>query len=208
MREASAFQAAKPKRSFFGWLAVILMSLLALFAAAIAVLIARFFWVPGLAARELRPTQAVYVISELRMAILSYQVDYNHFPIPESASRSTDAAIRSSGPLLPALVGKEATALNPRFIKFYDGPFDSDSEYGLWHDGNEWVLRDRWGEAYYLMLDTNDDNKIANPDPAAAQTAPEISESVLIYSAGPDRDPKTWQDNVCSWLNKNLPPSP
>lgn len=142
------------------------------------------------------------------MAILSYQIDYNHLPAPTPVSHSSDMTIRSSGLLMSALLGKEASALNPRVIKFFDGPFDSDSKYGLWQDGNEWVLRDRWGESYYIVLDTNNDGKLANPDPDAAKTAPEILESVLIYSSGPDRDPKTWQDNICSWLNRNLAPAP
>jgi hypothetical protein len=208
MSEPRPFQATKPKRSFFGWLAVILMSLAGLLVAAIAVLIARLFLVPGLAARELRPTQAIHVIDDLRLAILNYQVEYDHFPIPEPVSHSSDMTIRSRGPLLPAVLGRKAGSLNPRFIRFYDGPFDSDSKYGLWQDDDEWVLRDRWRETYCLILDTNKDGKITNPDPDAAKAAPEILESVIIFSSGPDRDPKTWQDNICSWLDKNISPSP
>ena len=30
----------------------------------------------------------------------------------------------------------------------------------------------------------------------------EGAEWVLIYSSGPDRDPKTWVDNVCSWRSR------
>lgn len=146
------------------------------------------------------------------MAILSYQVDYNHLPIPEPVSHETDITIRSSGPLLTALLGRKATKLNTKSIKFYDGPFDSDSKYGLWQNGDEWILRDRWGEPYYIVFDANGDGKIANPefttDPPGSKEAEKrsnspltqtFSDEVIIYSSGPDRDPKTWQDNIGSW---------
>ena len=64
------------------------------------------------------------------------------------------------------------------------------------------LSKDEWkakGDKMFSEIDTNNDGKIANPDPSAAKTAPEILESVLIYSSGPDQDPKTWSDNVCSW---------
>lgn len=202
MHAASPSQPPKKKRpalglTLFGWCV-----------AALGVMMAVFHLFPGLVAQELRPTQASQVIRELRFAILSYQVEYDHLPIPQPVSTANDVTTRSSGPLLLALLGGEASPLNPKSIKFYEGPFDSNSKHGLWQDDSEWVLRDRWGESYYIVLDTNNDGKIANPDPDAAKTAPEILESVLIYSSGPDRDPKTWQDNICSWLNRNLAPAP
>ena len=146
------------------------------------------------------------------MAILSYQVDYNHLPIPETVSHDTDLTLRSRGLLLPALLGREASPLNPKAIKFFDGPFDSDSGNGLWQTGGEWILRDRWGEPYYIVFDANGDGKIANPefttDSSRSEEAekrsnsllpPTFSDAVIIYSSGPDRDPKTWKDNIGSW---------
>lgn len=144
--------------------------------------------------------QVRQTIMDLKIAIECYAVDFNRFPIPESESRGPDdLSIRSRGPILPALNTGDAVPISPRKLKYIDLPQARNHTNGLWQDGEEWVLSDRWGESYYIVLDTNNDGKIANPDPAAAQKAPEILGVVLIFSSGPDRDPKTWQDNVCSW---------
>lgn len=186
-------------KSVLEWMIIVLVSLVGLFMAAMAMGAVYVFFFPESAAKDLRPTQVHTVIKDLRLAIHSYEIEYNRLPILGANSHHTDIAIRSKGPILPALLGKDATALNTRPIRFFDGPFDSDQKFGLWKDGSEWVLRDRWGELYYLVLDTNEDNVIANPDPDAAKSLPQIPTRVLIYSSGPDRDPKTWSDNICSW---------
>jgi hypothetical protein len=206
------------KKSVLEWIAVILVSLVGLFVAIIAMAAAYVFFFPEHAAKELRPTQVRTVIKDLRIAVDSYEIEYNRLPIPELYTHRADITIRSQGPILPALLGKEATELNPHPIRFFDGPFDSDSKFGLWKDGNEWALRDRWGELYYLMLDTNEDKVIANPEFGADQSDPKHAEKcrispppptlptrVLIYSSGPDRDPKTWHDNICSWRDFPVP---
>lgn len=154
------------------------------------------------------------VIKDLRIAIAAYEVEYNRLPSPEPGPHGQDISVRSQGPILTALLGKEASKLNPRPIRFFDGPFDSDRKFALSKDGNEWVLRDRWGELYYLILDTNEDKQITNPEFGADQSDPKYAEKcrnsppsqilpaeVIIYSSGPDRDPKTWHDNICSWRN-------
>jgi hypothetical protein len=104
--------------------------------------------------------------------------------------------------------------LNPKTIKFIDLPQAKDHKAGLWQDGPEWVLSDSWGEPYYIIFDTSKDGKITNLEFGADQTDPTYAEkcklnpppatiqsSVLIYSSGKDRDPKTWHDNICSWRN-------
>lgn len=151
------------------------------------------------------------ILKDIKYALLSYEVDYHHFPIPASDRHGPDVSIRSRGSMLTALMGEDA-ALNPRGIKFIDLPAAKDRKEGLWQDGAERVLSDRWGEPYYIVLDTNGDGKIANPEFGADQSDAEYAKrcrtnpppatlqlKVLIYSAGPDRDPKTWKDNVCSW---------
>jgi len=155
------------------------------------------------------------VIKDIRVAITSYEVDYEHFPIPDSESNALDATIRSRGPILTALMGNEATPLNPRGIKFIDLPLAKNRKFGLWQDGREWVLSDLWGEPYYIILDTNGDLAIANPEFGAEISDPRHAEfyqkhpqpetlplRVAIYSSGPDRDPKTWKDNVWSWRSR------
>ncbi len=152
------------------------------------------------------------MIKSLHIAIQSYILEYNGFPVPGSDSLNTDVSSRSRGPMLSALNGVKTSALNPRAIMFIEFPMGRDRKYGIWQDGTEWVLSDSWGEPYYFVLDTKKDDKIANPefgadqsDPAYAKRCqnnpplPELKSQVIIYSSGPDRDPKTWHDNICSW---------
>lgn len=199
-------------RMIIKWMVITVVSIVGFFVAAFAIAAVEITFFPEHAAKELRHTQVHEIIQDLRIAIHSYEVEYNRLPVPESKSHDADLSIRSRGPILTALLGKEASELNPRPIKFFDGPFDSDRKFGLWQDGGEWILRDRWRELYYLVLDTNEDREISNPEFGADQSDPKYAEkcklnpplatiqsSVLIYSSGPDRDPKTWHDNICSW---------
>ena len=66
----------------------------------------------------------------------------------------------------------------------------------------EIVYQDRWGEPYYIVLDTNKDGVIGNPEVKDELLSEILPHRVLIYSSGPDRDPKTWKDNVCSWRSQ------
>lgn len=151
-------------------------------------------------------------LKTLRMGIENFQSEYHTFPIVDSDSRKSDTSIRSRGQLLQILLGRDITALNPRNLKFIDLPMAKERKYGLWQNGLEWVLNDYWGEPYHIVLDTNEDGKISNPEFGADQSdskyvekcrnsppPPTLSAKVLIYSFGPDRDPQTWHDNICSW---------
>ncbi len=154
------------------------------------------------------------VLKDIRIALSSYETDYRHYPIPESDWHGPDVSIRTRGPMLTALIGSNAT-LNPKTIKFIDFPAAKDRKFGLWQDGGEWVLSDKWGEPYYIILDTNKDDMVANPEFGAVFSDPKRAEfyqknpmpqmlplRIAIYSSGKDRDPKTWDDNVCSWRSR------
>ncbi|WP_395747602.1 hypothetical protein [Prosthecobacter sp.] len=146
-------------------------------------------------------------------AVASYETEYGHFPIPESDWHGPDVSLRTRGPVVPALLGKEGP-LNPKSIKFIDFPQATDRKGGQWQDGAEWVISDAWGEPYYITLDTNGDGRIANPECAADRSDPEYRKrekfpspaelplTIIVYSAGKDRDPKTWHDNPCSWRSR------
>lgn len=147
--------------------------------------------------------QVRQTIMDLKIAIECYDVDFNRFPIPESESRGPDdLSIRSRGPILPTLNTGDAVPISPRKLKYIDLPQAPNHKNGLWQDGEEWVLSDRWGEPYYIVLDTNKDGVIGNPEVKDELLSEILPHRVLIYSSGPDRDPKTWKDNVCSWRSQ------
>lgn len=161
--------------------------------------------------KELQPGT---ILKDIKYALLSYELDYQHFPLPAPERHGPDVSLRSRGPMLTALIGEDA-ALNPSGIKFIDFPAAKNRKDGLWKDGAEKVLSDLWGEPYYIVLDTNKDGLIANPEFGADQSDSAYAKrcranpppatlplKVLIFSSGPDRDPKTWKDNVCSWRTR------
>ena len=159
-----------------------------------------------------------FAMKDLKVSIPDYKVEYNHFPIPEDSPTDRDLALRSRGPMLSALLGKEAGGLNRKKIKLIILPMAKNRQSGLWQDGEEWVLSDQWGEPFHIILDTNGDDMIANPEYGADQSdpsyarqckvsppPPEIPAATIIYSSGPDRNPKTWHDNICSWRDLPIP---
>lgn len=162
----------------------------------------------------LRITRDHQIIKDLRVAISAYVVETNRFPMLKPDSPEVDVSVRSRGQMLLILIGQQDSVLNPKTIIFIDLPMAKDKKAGLWQEDAEWVLSDSWGEPYHLILDTNEDKMITNPEFGADQSNPKYAEkcrqsprpptlpaAVLIYSSGPDRDPKTWNDNICSWRN-------
>lgn len=154
------------------------------------------------------------MLRDLKIAIAAYEVENNRFPILEPGSPGLDVSIRSRGIMLPILSGEKDAVLNPKTIKFIDLPPAKDRKRGLWQDNTEWVLSDSWGEPFHIVFDTSKDGKITNPEFGANQSDPKYAEKRrrspppptlpakdIIYSSGPDRDPKTWHDNICSWRN-------
>lgn len=137
-------------------------------------------------------------MKDLTIATGNFRTEYNRFPLPAPIDETKDMFLRSKGAMFAALLGQD-DKLNPRKIKFADLPLAKDQKNGLLEENKEWVLVDRWGEMYYLGLDTNGDNRIDNPEPEGPKAPAFLNTSMMVYSSGPDRDPKTWEDNVCSW---------
>ena len=143
----------------------------------------------------------------------AYRAEYGHWPNVPAITANGDAICRSSGDFIECLRGEEETH-NPRKIRFLDvalarngnsnGLVEGYTESGI--NPEPAKIIDLWGEPFYLILDTNNDGEIANPE-AGRQTgwltkvaAPAtLRLTAIIYSSGPDRDPKTWHDNLCSW---------
>ena len=197
MSDSNPAAPVKTKRSGCKWLLIIFAILLGLAIVATLSFAAyvRLYYREG---GKMHQLQQRMVLNDIRMAVTSYDAEYNRFPIPKPDSSDLDVSFRSRGPMLTALLGIEDTPLNPKRIKFIELPIAQDRKFGLWQDGEEWVLSDRWGEPFYIVFDTNKDGKIANPE-SGADTPAMLPLGFIIYSSGPDRDPKTWQDNICSW---------
>ena len=141
-----------------------------------------------------KQTQARAIEMSLVYAIKSYWTEYNQLPVPKDQETSESIPITSSGSLLDALLAEDSN-INPRMIKFLDTPLVRNSTGGLLEKDAKRLLVDPWGNAYFILLDLNNDNRI--PDPEHPGTT--LNASVLVFSAGVDGDPGTWKDNVASW---------
>lgn len=178
-----------------------------------------------------RKLQVQTVLKDLRVAITSYQVDYNRWPVNPSLLSAA-----SSGQDIQALPTDEnsgivgalttlttsgsggssgssggALNLNPKSIKFIDLPIAKNGKFGLVNAQPPYRLVDLWGSVYYVLLDTNGDLQVANPD--LTNSDPKISANaispppkmlpmeVAIYSWGQDMKAQT-PDDVVSWRSK------
>jgi len=148
------------------------------------------------------------VMKDIQVALGYFKKEYGKLPIEPDESK----LLRAEGTLLLSLMGKE-TATNPRGIKFVDLPIARKGKYGLINRDPEvqsitpdTAFVDAWGERYYVLLESTGDKRIPNPErlPGASGrstvSAPKfIRASSLIFSSGPDKNPSTWDDNICSW---------
>ena len=178
-----------------------------------------------------RKLQVQTVIKDLRVAITSYQVEYNRYPVNPallgSASSGQDIQAlptdETSG-IVTALTsittstsggggggGGTTSNLNPKDIKFIDLPIAKNGKYGLVNAQPPYKLVDLWGTVYYVLLDTNGDKQVANPDLKNSDTkisanpispAPQmLPVEIAIYSWGQDLQGMT-KDDVVSWRSK------
>ena len=148
--------------------------------------------------------QAKSVIADIKSGLTSYDVDHNRYPVQADDLAIKDVSMRSRGTLLKVLIGEYVPAFNQcgREVIYAEFKIAKNRKDGLWQDGTEWVLSDHWGEPFYIILDTNKDGVIGDPEVVEEHLSAILPQRVLIYSSGPDRDPKTWQDNVCSWRTR------
>jgi prepilin-type N-terminal cleavage/methylation domain-containing protein len=178
-----------------------------------------------------RKLQVQTVIKDLRIAITSYQVEYNRWPV--NASLLSAASSGMDIPALPTdensgIVGALTTLtssssgssagsssgsgnLNPKDITFIDLPIARNGRFGLVNAQPPYKLVDLWGTPYYVLLDSNGDKQVANPDLNNAD--PKIASNtvspppkmlpveIAIYSWGQDLQQQT-ADDVVSWRSK------
>lgn len=179
---------------------------------------------------DARKLQVQTVIKDLRLAIGSYQVEYNRWPVNSSmlSSGSSGEDIQAfptdeNSGMVDALLstssssgsnsggGSGSTNLNPKDIKFIDLPIAKNGKFGLVNPQPPYKLVDLWGTPYRVLLDTNGDKQVQNPDqnnsdPSISQNTSSpppqnLPSEIAIYSYGKDLMPTT-RDDVVSWRQK------
>lgn len=162
-----------------------------------------------------RKVKVLSSIKDLQVAIKSYQTEYNRYPSTTTSS-DTDATTDASNGLIGTLQAQTASdPLNPRNIKFVDLPLGKSFKGGEFRGGLDANtppgLFDEWGQAYRVIMDTNYDEKVHNPDQdnddtnISTNSPVDLPLGVAIYSLGPDGDPNgknqmtPTKDDITSW---------
>lgn len=153
------------------------------------------------------------VITTLKNGIDAFQADYNRFPLDANINRANgedapEILTDGSNSLVDAIMGippaAGGTDLNPKRTHFAEFTPAKGDHHGLVGTARPSRLHDMWGQPYRILLDTNSDNQVKNPD--ATNTAPKISQNqgkhltvkVAVYSCGKDKIPQT-ADDIVSW---------
>lgn len=136
----------------------------------------------------------------VKIAISTFFTEYRNFPLQFEPG---DLTIPTDQTLMTILCSPDhhiAERTNPRRITFFTGREArfSDRKYrnGLQiTDSDEILVWDSYGNHFMVRMDTDADNQIADPE----NQTENIQEAIVVWSAGPDGDFSTWQDNIKTW---------
>lgn len=137
-----------------------------------------------------RKVKTLAVIKDLQVGVKGYLTEYNHYP---SEKTDDDEETRTDeGDLLAILLASSSqTKMNGRGIKFVDLPVAKNGRGGLvGQSEDDYQLLDEWGKPYTVIMDSNGDEKVRNPDtenedPHFSSDASEmLPVGVAIYSLG------------------------
>ena len=157
------------------------------------------------------------VTQELRAGIDQFQTEYNRYPIdstitgangedaPELLTDGNHALVDTLMGIPPSSSG--AMDMNPKRIQFATFPPANNGRHGLVGAARPFKLADLYGQPYHILLDTNGDNQVKNPD--IGNSDPKISANqpahlplkIAVYSSGKDQLPRT-SDDITSWRPK------
>jgi prepilin-type N-terminal cleavage/methylation domain-containing protein len=149
--------------------------------------------------------KAQATVQDLQVAINNYITEYNRLPMQGTAE--TPIQTNQSTPLIGVLIGEVSgpNSLNPRGIQFLTANMAKNGVGGLVDNGGSALsLVDNWGNPYFVLMDGNYDNKVANPDvqnqdrTVSGNAPPQLRTRVAVFSLGPDKQQGT-RDDIVSW---------
>lgn len=150
-----------------------------------------------------RNLDAASTCRSLVSAIQNYASDYHRMPA-RSTSDETPIDLDAGSPLLKVLLGDDVDRLNPRRVTYFEPKIGKNGAGGLVGKEDAFALTDAWGTPYRVIMDTNWDQRVNNPDvknedPSIATAAPAwLPATAIAFSAGVDKKFGT-ADDVVSW---------
>jgi hypothetical protein len=128
------------------------------------------------------------------IGLKGYEMEYNK-ELLDLLGRSLQADVLVDSEIVEALTATEKR-WNPREVRLIDPPrANKEGKRGISRDEEGKLrLRDWWGNPYFIRCDDDKDGKIAHPQ----RPGKFIEARYIVYTAGRDLDPGTWEDNVTS----------
>lgn len=148
--------------------------------------------------KKMKREQARTLAQSLVNSVKNYYTEYSKYPLPKGFSGGEVTPLRTDEILTGTLMATNIDS-NPKKIKFLPDlkAVEQGSGPGLMTSGEILTVVDPWGEQYYVMMDADYSGDIDNPDTTSG--TPKLYQGVLVYSAGEDKDPSTWEDNIRTW---------
>ncbi|MCB1100711.1 MAG: hypothetical protein KDN22_34435 [Verrucomicrobiae bacterium] len=146
-----------------------------------------------------RPSHVEAAAQGLRNAVKQYHLQYGSFSPLSPNPTDSDFTVDSDARLMAILLGLDDER-NPRKIAFGEWREAGKSRTnGLVYAENSdsGILVDQWGNPFRIVMDVDHDYRLANPDATAEVRI--LRQTILVYSAGPDGDFDTWNDNITTW---------
>ncbi len=150
--------------------------------------------------------KAQATVKDIQVAINNYVTEYNR--LPQQGNAEAPMMTDGSSTLVSVLMGEESSSsqnnMNPRGIQFLNVNMAKNKRGGLVDNGGQLSLLDNWGNPYYVIMDGNYDNKVANPDVqnddqnVSRDAAPQLRTRAAVFSMGPDGEQNT-KDDIVSW---------
>jgi hypothetical protein len=134
-------------------------------------------------------------------AVHGYKMDFDRLPRPVSGVTGHDWDTDSGEleQIISILKGLEVNQ-NPRQTDYLGDIREakmtkSGHLSGIAVNRESVAIVDPWGSPYRIRLDGDGDGFVADP----ANPGARLKEIVIVWSAGKDGDPPTWEDNAGSW---------
>jgi prepilin-type N-terminal cleavage/methylation domain-containing protein len=163
-------------------------------------------------------TQAKNDLTQIVTAVNAYYTEYGKYPVADSdqgSEKTFTASNRQIIDILRSAPGEDALASDPttnkynqRKIVFLQPPYVKTDTPGNRRAGvspTAGDYYDTWGEVYRVRIDSDYDNKVANPYTSNAGP-PDLQNGVITWSLGKsrtggtgDKNSSATKDDVISW---------
>lgn len=158
---------------------------------------------------NVKKNRAHHTAMNLKNAIHTYHTEYRRLPVSPSLAAEKEIHLVSNRELMDVLCASPAetgkNGLNTRKIVFFTDRTARPMGNGKYHSGvridsdGSAELYDPWGQNYYVVLDGDGNGRLKKPSWDEKTDSAEITDPIIIWSPGPDKESAKGNDNVKTW---------